>query len=155
MADKTEIVATMHTSKTETLFGKGWCPNIMGFTSQPLYAAKPKCAPTAFRWTPAMSAVFPVRLTMSQLTAMWLALHDAAEYSVIGALTDDPKPFPGASDGWIEWNGGKCPVNDGQNTEVKFRNGNIISDSFTESLRWTKGAIHPEYDIIAFRLGKP
>jgi len=33
-----EPVATMHKSATETLFSKGSVPNLMGFTSQPLYA---------------------------------------------------------------------------------------------------------------------
>jgi len=79
--------------------------------------------PSAFNWTPAMSAVFPVRLTMSQLTAMWDALHGAAEYEELGSKSvcawpdctcptesyckpSVPKPLaeekPNA-DGWIIW----------------------------------------------------
>jgi len=152
MVDKTEIVATMHTSSTETLFSKGFCPNLMGFTSQPLYASPQKQQePTAFRWTDAMSAVFPVRLTMSQLTAMWDALHGAAEYTVIGA-SEEPTAD---ADGWIEWNEGKCPIKAGQKTEVKFRNGDTVSESNPEFWRWTKSVKHPEYDIIAYRLVNP
>lgn len=32
-----EPVATMHKSETETLFSKGWVPNLMGFVSTPLF----------------------------------------------------------------------------------------------------------------------
>jgi len=82
--------------------------------------------PTAFRWTSEMSAVFPVRLTMSQLTAMWEALHDAAEYSAVGAsdeLTDD-------TEGWNENTNGKYPkgLKDNTRVEVKFRNGTTDTD---------------------------
>jgi hypothetical protein len=41
--------------------------------------------PTAFNWTPALSAVFPARLTMSQLLAIWDAMHEAAVYEPLGS----------------------------------------------------------------------
>lgn len=52
--------------------------------------------PTAFRWTPAMSAIWPAdyRPTMSGLLAIWEAMHEAAQY-------DTPKPVAD-EDGWIE-----------------------------------------------------
>lgn len=52
---------------------------------------------------------------------------------------------------WIEWNGGKCPVQPSKSVEVKFRNGEICSDK-TSSWRWSH--IDSAYDIVAYRLIK-
>ena len=95
--------------------------------------------PTAFRWTPAMSAVFPVRLTMSQLTAMWEALHDAAEYSVIGA-----------SDGvWTKWDGGEYPVEENVLIDVRLRNG-LVQEKYCGAKWWINDGNW--YNITHWRL---
>lgn len=83
--------------------------------------------PNTFRWTPAMSAIWPkdYRPTMTGLLAMWEAMHDAAEYSCSQAASDD---------GWIEWDGSQfdpctidlfTPVQKGTLVDVKFRDGVI------------------------------
>lgn len=61
--------------------------------------AETQRTPTAFNWTPVLSAVFPARLTMSQLLAIWEAMRDAAVYTPLGASA---QPVADA-DGWIEW----------------------------------------------------
>jgi len=117
--------------------------------------------PTAFRWTPEMSAVFPVRLTMSQLTAMWLALHDAAEYTAVGALTEpteEDEPSTPLNDidkanGWVEWNGGSCPVGSKVWHQRKYRDG-LVGGKTTPDMA---GDYHWNHDggnadIIAYRV---
>ena len=102
--------------------------------------------PTAFNWTPAMSAVFPVRLTMSQLTAMWEALHDAAEYTELGSQASD--------DGWIEWNGGVMPVWAGTQIKVRHRDlrEHIDSAGGWHSNNWFHDGLSG--DIIAYSVIK-
>ncbi|NKE95250.1 hypothetical protein [Pantoea agglomerans] len=55
--------------------------------------------------------------------------------------------------GWIEWGGGKCPVDDNANVEVKFRDG-----CFGGSIRmaggyyWGRSNAAYDSDIIAYRI---
>lgn len=56
-------------------------------------------------------------------------------------------------EGWIEWNGGECPLPSGAVVEVKFRDGEVDSGSKAGSYAWKHGAIgNPDLDIIAYRL---
>ena len=60
-------------------------------------------------------------------------------------------PAPDA-DGWIEWNGGKCPVGEGDRIDVKFSDGD---DFFDVSSDWGWGVDAGSCNIIAYRLHKP
>jgi len=57
---------------------------------------------------------------------------------------------------WIEWKGGECPVDDGQEIEVRFRYGAeaYIGDRAT-TFDWSHEPADPEQDIIAYRLSGP
>ena len=50
---------------------------------------------------------------------------------------------------WIEWNGGKCPVDNGVSIDVRFRNGAELYDVIS-SLRWSHDGVSG--DIIAYRI---
>lgn len=64
---------------------------------------------------------------------------------------------------WIEWKGGKCPVENGALVDVMFRNGSKsfgvpAGDSVTKSpnahqVYWDND--NNDYDIIAYRLHQP
>lgn len=56
-----------------------------------------------------------------------------------------------ADDGWIEWNGGECPVESGALVKWKSRNG-ICKKHRAEILRWNHDISDPSWDIIAYKL---
>ena len=59
-----------------------------------------------------------------------------------------------SNDGWIEWNGGDCPV-DSDNTvvEVKYRSGIVIQDDdWVDQDFWDHLPNQPYVDIIAYRI---
>lgn len=67
------------------------------------------------------------------------------------------------NEGWIKWEGGKCPVEEGTLVDVKYRDGgegfNLPANGFTSDRRdasisfWRKDGFNN--DIIAYRLSKP
>ena len=70
-------------------------------------------------------------------------------------------PTPDA-DGWIEWNGGECPVELGTIVDVKYRDGHIQLQCRAKDFRDSElyattywGSSGGSADIIAYRLHKP
>ena len=70
-------------------------------------------------------------------------------------------PAPDA-DGWIAWNGGKCPVKIGELIDVKYRDGHLQPGCIAGSKRDTElyatthwGNSGVDSNIIAYRLHKP
>lgn len=57
-----------------------------------------------------------------------------------------------ASEGWIEWGGGGCPVDTSEIIDIKFRDGGIDTD---KALGWRWHHDNNCADIIAYRLHKP
>lgn len=57
------------------------------------------------------------------------------------------------SDGWIEWGGGKCPVDYATELDIKFRAGGIVYGVEAGKYYWPRTG--QEYDIIAYRLHQP
>lgn len=58
------------------------------------------------------------------------------------------------NEGWIEWGGGECPVDDGEVVDVMFgRGGRIISTNIADCWRWSHSGT--DSDIISYRLHKP
>lgn len=62
------------------------------------------------------------------------------------------------SDGWIEWNGGQCPIGESVLVETRTRNGFITQPWEASELRWENAGrnkmLNPDYDIIAYRIVK-
>lgn len=60
-----------------------------------------------------------------------------------------------ASDGWIEWHGGECPVDSDAIVEVKYRKPNPyqFNNDRAGDFTWSHDGI--DGDIIAYRLHKP
>ena len=58
-----------------------------------------------------------------------------------------------ASEGWIVWGGGECPVEEGTLVDVRFRDGDDGINIEANNLHW----FHKNWtaDIIAYRLHKP
>ncbi|WP_307744443.1 hypothetical protein [uncultured Pantoea sp.] len=54
---------------------------------------------------------------------------------------------------WVEWEGGKCPVDDNANVEVKFRDG-CFGGGIRKAGGYYWGRSNAEYDsdIIAYRI---
>jgi len=82
--------------------------------------------------------------------------HDIQGYA---KLVEDRLPVVGvdfakiesAADGWIEWEGGECPVPGGTRVEARFRNGvKGVNDAFC----WDWGQASFDYDIVAYRIVK-
>lgn len=57
------------------------------------------------------------------------------------------------NDGWIEWRGGRCPVDDVTEVDIKFRTGGVVYGVEAGKYYWPRTG--QEYDIIAYRLHKP
>ncbi len=55
-----------------------------------------------------------------------------------------------ASDGWIEWCGGKCPLADDTKHEVRFRDGSTAIDPWPQTWIWSHKGDND--DIIAYRV---
>ena len=59
------------------------------------------------------------------------------------------------ADGWIKWDGGKCPVKEGQQVTVKYRNGKVkTGPALDPSLDLEQGFWDNDqnpWDIIAYR----
>lgn len=51
---------------------------------------------------------------------------------------------------WISWCGGKCPVNEDDVVEIKFRDGNLVAGR-AGNYSWTHGGPLAKLDIVAFR----
>lgn len=77
------------------------------------------------------------------------AVHDIIQRKNANQSTDD---------GWIEWNGGECPVPEGTPVCVRYRDGSTESEALAGivgkgAVRWTH--IGSPGDIIAYRLHTP
>lgn len=59
-------------------------------------------------------------------------------------------------DGWIEWEGGECPVAPGTIVETRYRNGNMGIARAARKFDWNHaGGIDGAWDIMFFRIVKP
>ena len=66
-----------------------------------------------------------------------------------GEKADKATTTEESGDGWIEWNGGECPVNQLQKVEVTLKCGEYHSGT---AYRFEWGRQHSESDIIAYRV---
>lgn len=57
------------------------------------------------------------------------------------------------NEGWIEWRGGRCPIDDVTEVDIKFRAGGIVYGVEAGKYYWPRTG--QEYDIIAYRLHNP
>lgn len=57
-------------------------------------------------------------------------------------------------DGWIEWEGGKCPVAEDAIVDVKFGDGEVDGPSTAGGWDWVHRTAGLGGDIIAYRLSK-
>ena len=63
---------------------------------------------------------------------------------------DAPKPAE-LGDGWIQWNGGECPVPARTRVDIRFRRGGDESNRIAEALEWEHGKLG-WWDIVAYRI---
>ena len=59
-----------------------------------------------------------------------------------------------SGDGWIQWDGGECPVPAGTRVDVRFRRGGDESNRIAEALEWEHGKLGCWLDIVAYRIVK-
>lgn len=59
-------------------------------------------------------------------------------------------------DGWIEWAGGECPLEDSTIVDIKHRDGRVAEGEMAGNYIWTHGYYHyltkTGADIIAYRI---
>jgi len=55
-------------------------------------------------------------------------------------------------DGWLEWSGGECPVDEMEPVQVKFRNGLVKDGRRAASWDWRHESDPDLGDIIAYRV---
>lgn len=53
---------------------------------------------------------------------------------------------------WIPWSGGECPVAENVRVEVKFRSGQIYTDSLADSWEWNHISGEDPLEVIAYRV---
>jgi hypothetical protein len=59
------------------------------------------------------------------------------------------------NDGWIEWAGGECPVEDGPTYELKFGDGETALDDDPGDYAWNLAAAgHSDDVVVAYRIHK-
>lgn len=74
-------------------------------------------------------------------------------YGAIKELEERVAALEGVTDdGWITWNGGECPVEDGVLVVFKTRNDSVHYNYTGKNLRWTNVGHYG--DIIAYRVVK-
>lgn len=84
---------------------------------------------------------------------------ERAKAAAIACTAGTPAPQP-ASDGWIKWEGGECPVAEGTMLDVRYRDGTVrgnipalvwadFEDDATEPY-WENDGI--SNDIVAYRI---
>ena len=54
------------------------------------------------------------------------------------------------NDGWIEWNGGECPVQKSTRVEVRYRCGSKGPAGLAGGWRWSNKDC--DYDVIAYKV---
>ena len=67
---------------------------------------------------------------------------------------DAPKPAE-LGDGWIQWNGGECPVPARTRVDIRFRRGGDECNRIAEALEWKHGKLGWWWDIVAYRIVNP
>lgn len=77
---------------------------------------------------------------------------DASRAVEIHDAWDDLRRVMKAHDGWIQWGGGKCPVDGDTEVEVKFRYGGMRTALRASLSYW--GHDGDGHDIIAYRIAK-
>ena len=85
--------------------------------------------------------------------------HDIAEYATLAhdrcVDTDGPQlPLKKADDGWIDWDGGKCPVTTDKRVKYRLRNGDNGSVPHATALCWAHDSyeIEPPYEVAAYKV---
>jgi asparagine synthetase A len=59
--------------------------------------------------------------------------------------------LPIADDGWIEWDGGMCPVCGSSRVDVRFSDGQQCLGVYADNWAWGK-LVSEKYRIVAYRL---
>jgi len=57
-------------------------------------------------------------------------------------------------DGWIEWGGGDCPVNQYDRVDYKLRNGFIDFKARADLIQWRRDIVERPWDIVAYKIVK-
>ena len=84
----------------------------------------------------------------------WSEALDAVD--AIRALSPPPAESAQPSDGWIEWKGRRCPVNERDEAprlDLRFRDGTEVRSVHPSGWRWSH--MGEAGDIIAYRIVKP
>lgn len=63
---------------------------------------------------------------------------------------ENPQGPPALADGWIPWDGGKCPLTDNVRVDLKWSNGDNDSSTFATYWRWEHLVGFP--NIAAYRV---
>lgn len=74
------------------------------------------------------------------------AMGGAAHAAMVGEVLSSAD-----APGWIEWNGGSCPVDQDAMVEIKRRDGGTYA-AHGQYFRWDHDSMHRYSDIIAYRV---
>ena len=69
-----------------------------------------------------------------------------------GEKADKATTTEESGDGWIQWNGGECPVPAGTMVDIRFRRCGDESNRIAEDLDWGHGKLGCWWDIVAYRI---
>lgn len=59
------------------------------------------------------------------------------------------------SDGWIDWEGGDCPVDPDLYVFVEFRNDSVTDSAYKAgSYEWRRDIVERSWDIVAYKVAK-
>ena len=72
-----------------------------------------------------------------------------------GSKSENAEKHAELGDGWIQWNGGECPVPARTRVEIRFRRGGNESNRIAEALEWEHGKLGWWWDIVAYRIVNP
>jgi len=70
-------------------------------------------------------------------------------------MTTPTTPSSEGGDGWIEWNGGECPVDPETIVDVRDRDGIIWDEWPAKNHDWRHGTDSPDEEPVAYRISTP
>lgn len=98
------------------------------------------------KYSEAQRELVALRSQVRDASALVKQLHDVI--ATIGLDEDAPK-----EEAWTVWFGGVNPV-PGRRVDVKYRDGIVASDAFSDCVGWDRALLGYGSDIIAYRVVK-
>ena len=100
------------------------------------------------KYSEAQRELLALRSQVRDASALVKQLHD-----VVATIGVDVDACEKQEEAWTVWRGGENPV-PGKRVDVKYRDGVVASDAFSDCVGWDRALLGYGSDIIAYRVVK-